>query len=304
MSPKAKGVYSTKEAAGTAVAGMTPRHATPRKKYWLVWEHGENYVEAQPINKNLVTIGQKRLVANYEFKDRFTREPDFVLEADSGNVRPIWKRGPDAPDSVPDIAEDIPDTAPEVAEDDKVDLDNELLEADLLEDVHEVQPVAEPEPEPPQAPAARREELEQVEREVRSTFGLALSHLKRGNTDRARELFEKVAETEAPFETEHKHMFNEFGINLRKSSLPDVALKHYLRALQLSPNDENLHHNLARVYWELGDMENCERELRKSLELNPHLGYSARFLRYLRKHPKKKRGLFSDLLPRKGGERS
>ncbi len=138
-------------------------------------------------------------------------------------------------------------------------------------------------------PTRERTELERVEREAQTAFALGVTHLKRGNTERARAIFAEIAETKADFLPEHKHMFNEFGIGLRKSAVHDLALRHYRRALELSRDDENLHHNMARVYWEMGDLDNCARYLEKSLELNPKLHESQLFLRFLQRQKQKKK---------------
>jgi len=53
---------------------------------------------------------------------------------------------------------------------------------------------------------------------------------------------------DAAFSGEHKHLFNDFGINLRKNEMYDQAVEYYARALELSPNDENLHYNIAKAH--------------------------------------------------------
>jgi len=336
MTQKVKGVYSTKGAARGASVGVGPGRSAPQKRLWLVFEHDENYVNVQPVNKNLVLYGQKRLVAVYEFENDFTPEPQFGVEGEGSSVRPVWRaqqepeakaRDDTAPlENVADLpfaehGQDAPDMGNPLADAESMELDDDSFEELFIDEEEDVPPASGPAPQapasrpepqpkqakPPEAPPQDKvrldlEALERLERDARSSFGLGLSHLKRGNKERALSLFEDVAAMEGDFEPEHKHMFNEFGINLRKSGLPDVALKHYRRALSLSPKDENLHHNIARIYWELNDMEGCERELLKSLELNPQLKYSEHFLRFLRRR-RRKRGLFHGLLPRMKGKR-
>lgn len=291
MSPDFKGVYSTQSAF---VPSLGKRTAT-QKRLWLVWEQDAATVVVQSLNKNLVPFGQKRLVARGEFERDYTSEPDFVLDRGNVTVRPLWKR-----DGVTEAGADF--GAPEgqaKEQGEKVDLDQEPL----IDRDEEVPSPAAPLPAPPPPPSVEQLEQIRVEREARTAFALGLSHLQRGNKDRARELFKQVADMEVDFAYEYKHMFNEFGINLRKSAMPELALEHYRRALALSPDDEHLRFNMARVYWDLGDMRNCEKYLNKSLEINPGLEYAARFLRYLRKHPKQKTKLFEGLLPFSGGKK-
>ncbi|MEF2145680.1 MAG: tetratricopeptide repeat protein [Desulfovibrionaceae bacterium] len=124
------------------------------------------------------------------------------------------------------------------------------------------------------------------ERNVRANFGIGLVYMERGDEDKAREVFERVVQIDAAFEDEHKHLFNEFGISLRKSGLFDEAVGYYVRALELAADDENLHYNLARAYYEKGNHPEAARELVKCLEMQPGHAEAKGFLASL-----KKRGL-------------
>ena len=52
---------------------------------------------------------------------------------------------------------------------------------------------------------------------------------------------------------EHKHLFNEFGIALRKKGMFGEAIRYYHRAIELTRKDENIYLNLARAHFEKGD---------------------------------------------------
>ena len=95
------------------------------------------------------------------------------------------------------------------------------------------------------------------EENVRANFGIGLTYLERGDNAKAQDIFQRLVKLEATFEPEHKHLFNEFGINLRKSKMLQESLDYYKRALELSPNDENLYMNIARVLLELKDISQC-----------------------------------------------
>lgn len=120
------------------------------------------------------------------------------------------------------------------------------------------------------------------EENVRANFGLGLTYLDRGDQAKANDIFERLVGLEAAFEEEHKHLFNDFGINMRKNKMYDQALQYYLRAEELVRNDEHLFHNIARCYFEKGNVDGCKEYLLKSLQLNPHLEASRQFWAYLK----------------------
>lgn len=119
------------------------------------------------------------------------------------------------------------------------------------------------------------------EENVRANFGIGLTYLERGDNAKAEDIFHRLVKLDATFEPEHKHLFNEFGINLRKSSMLNESMEYYQRALELSPNDENLYMNIARVLLELKDLPACVDNLLKALELSPRHEASLKFLAWL-----------------------
>lgn len=121
------------------------------------------------------------------------------------------------------------------------------------------------------------------EENVRANFGLGLTYMERGEPAKAGDIFERVVGLDAAFTPEHKHLFNEFGINLRKSKLLDQAVDYYTRALEITDNDENLYYNMARAYFERGDKEDCATNLAKALEINPDFEEAKKFLAYIEK---------------------
>ncbi len=118
---------------------------------------------------------------------------------------------------------------------------------------------------------------------VRANFGIGLCYIERGEQDKAREVFERVVHLDAAFLDEHKHLFNEFGINLRKAGMHDEAKDYYLRALELSPEDENLHYNLARAAFDKGEVKMAAQHLGACLKLNPGHPEARQFVDYLRR---------------------
>lgn len=120
------------------------------------------------------------------------------------------------------------------------------------------------------------------EEHVRANFGLGLTYLDRGDQLKANDIFERIVGLEAAFEEEHKHLFNDFGINMRKNRMYDQALQYYLRAEELVDDDEHLFHNIARCYFEKGDVNGCKKYLLRSLKVNPSLKESKMFWAYLK----------------------
>jgi tetratricopeptide (TPR) repeat protein len=120
------------------------------------------------------------------------------------------------------------------------------------------------------------------EQNVRANFGLGLTYLERGNVTKADDIFKRLVNIEATFKPEHKHLFNDFGISLRKNGMIDQALEYYHKAEELTENDENLYMNIARAYFEKGDFKQCYSYLKKSLALNPEMEEAGLFWLYLK----------------------
>ena len=119
------------------------------------------------------------------------------------------------------------------------------------------------------------------EENVRANFGLGITYLERGETAKADNIFERLVKLEAAFDSEHKHLFNEFGINLRKSGMLDQAIIYYNKAVELEQKDEHLFHNIARAYLDKKDIDNALTNLLISLKINPTLEASVKFLMWL-----------------------
>ncbi|KHK04000.1 tetratricopeptide repeat protein [Desulfovibrio sp. TomC] len=113
---------------------------------------------------------------------------------------------------------------------------------------------------------------------IRANFGLGLVYLALNKTDKATYIFDRLVRLEEAFEPQHKHLFNEFGINLRKKGLFAEALKYYFRARELSRDDDHLLLNIARVYFEQNQLPEAEGMAKEALALNPDLAEAKRLL--------------------------
>jgi len=119
------------------------------------------------------------------------------------------------------------------------------------------------------------------ENHIRSTFGLGLTYLDRAENDRANLVFCKLAKLKSAMRPEHKHLYNEFGMKLRKNGMLLQALRHYARALRLARNDEHLLCNIARVLFERGKHKAALAFLRKSLHVRPDFPEALTFKRHI-----------------------
>ncbi|MGE4297614.1 MAG: tetratricopeptide repeat protein [Desulfovibrionaceae bacterium] len=119
------------------------------------------------------------------------------------------------------------------------------------------------------------------EENIRATFGLGLTYLERHDKDKAEVVFRRLVRLKEAFEPRHKHLFNEFGIRLRKNGMHVPALKYYSRAYHLCRTDEHLVYNIARVYHERGMTAKASLYLRKALAINPDFKDGQEFLAYL-----------------------
>jgi len=119
------------------------------------------------------------------------------------------------------------------------------------------------------------------EENIRANFGLGLTYLDRGEGNKADDIFQRLVRLDAAFEKEHKHLFNEFGINLRKNKMTDQALSYYHRAEELSVRDDNLMFNIARVHFDKKEFAQAMEYLQKALALNPDHAQSRQFAEFL-----------------------
>ena len=119
------------------------------------------------------------------------------------------------------------------------------------------------------------------ENHIRASFGLGLTYLERGDSQNAHIVFRKLSRLEGTFNPEYKHLFNEFGIKLRKNGMFSQALGHYAKALRLSVKDENLHYNIARALLEKGRNKAAMRFVDSALALRPDFPEALRFKEYL-----------------------
>ncbi|MDR1243508.1 MAG: tetratricopeptide repeat protein [Deltaproteobacteria bacterium] len=116
---------------------------------------------------------------------------------------------------------------------------------------------------------------------IRATFGLGLTYMARGENAKAENILERIVKMEDAFDQEYKHLYNEFGIQLRKGKMTQKAVAYYKRALELSSQDENIYYNMARAHLDNQEPAAALEFLCKALELNPGFVEASQFLLWL-----------------------
>nr|WP_321259599.1 hypothetical protein [uncultured Pseudodesulfovibrio sp.] len=119
------------------------------------------------------------------------------------------------------------------------------------------------------------------EQNVRANFGIGLCLLARDEDDKARKVFDRIIKIESAFSEDHKHLFNEYGIALRKKKLTGQAVDYYKRALDLADNDENLWYNLARAHFDRKDWAKCGEAVSRCMALDATHPEGKKMLDYL-----------------------
>lgn len=132
--------------------------------------------------------------------------------------------------------------------------------------------------------AGRSQSLERtvdVEEKLRSDFSLALVRLA-SNRTAAIAAINGILDSSMPLTEEQKFVFSEFGVALRKRNLYTLATRCHEKAHELSPYDEHILFNLARVWYDAGKPVKAKECLTKALSIAPGFRAGQAFLDYLR----------------------
>ncbi len=122
---------------------------------------------------------------------------------------------------------------------------------------------------------------------LKAHLGKGKAHMSLGEVDKARESFEKISKIDDLYETENKHIFNEYGIELRRGELYDLAIENYKKAISIDAEDEALYFNISRAYMENGRMEEAVGGLEKALSINPDFKEAKMLLDAIKKNVSK-----------------
>jgi hypothetical protein len=119
-----------------------------------------------------------------------------------------------------------------------------------------------------------------IEEKFRTEFSMALIRLKNKRTE-ALQALDNLAKSRGPFNEEHKFMFTDCGLALRKRNLYVLANQFHQKARELSPDDEHVLFNLARVMYESGKIDKAREYLRLSLKISPDFAEGKDFLAFI-----------------------
>ena len=129
--------------------------------------------------------------------------------------------------------------------------------------------------------AARKAKI--VESKLRETFRQTLLRLKRPRERSAALLaLEQLAKTKEGITPSHKHMFRDFGVRLRQNSQPDLALLFSRKAVELAPEDDHAHFNLARILCSLGMYDEAATHIATALSMTSEEPLYFKLLEHIR----------------------
>lgn len=118
---------------------------------------------------------------------------------------------------------------------------------------------------------------------LRAIFGMGIATLAQGECEEGSTIFEKLMSIQFPFTPENKHLFNEFGIKMRKAGMLQEALQWYSKALEYCNMDPHLYYNLGRVHYEMAKLEVAVQNLETALNIEPDLIPAEKLLEVVRR---------------------
>ena len=129
-----------------------------------------------------------------------------------------------------------------------------------------------------------------TETRLRETFRQTLLRLKRPRERKAAlTALEQLAQSTEDICTAHKHMFRDFGVSLRQNSQLALALLFSRRVVELAPNDDHAHFNLARILCLMGQFDEAAAHVRTAMNMGGEEPLYFRMLVHIRKEMLQKR---------------
>lgn len=113
---------------------------------------------------------------------------------------------------------------------------------------------------------------------VEANVSLGQVYAEQKQFTKLRNVMDKLMSNDDIFREEQRHQFNEFGISLRKQGLLEDAIRFYRKALEVNEQDEHLHFNIARAFYEKELREQCLDHLFEALRINPEFMEASEFL--------------------------
>lgn len=222
--------------------------ASQRKVLYFVWEVETGSFVVQKLNNAFQPVAEPERMTGDVFNQRFTPEPAILVMP----VRAL------------DMSRVVGRFVPPPQEEQPTDVFGEP------------------------SPAERERRARLVESGMRETFRKAVLRLKRPKERQtAFATLEQLAAVQEGIQPQHKHMFRDFGARLRQMSYPVAALAFGRRVLDLSPDDDHAHFNMARILCALGEYEAAMKHLQRAILLDGREPVYARMMQYIRSEQKR-----------------
>ncbi len=121
----------------------------------------------------------------------------------------------------------------------------------------------------------------------KANLGMGSVQCSKQNFDKLASIVKKLLNNDEVFIEEQRQEFNLFAISLRKQALFDDAINFYSKAIEINGEDENLHFNIARAYFDAGENSDALVHIDKALKIAPNLEWAIKFKKYIMKKAKK-----------------
>ncbi len=102
---------------------------------------------------------------------------------------------------------------------------------------------------------------------LKAHLGKGKAHMALGDVEKAKESFQNLSEIDSLYDKDNKHVFNEYGIQLRRGKMYDLAIDNYNKAIAIDPDDEALYFNAGRAYYEADMQKEAVEHLEKAMAL-------------------------------------
>lgn len=286
--------------------------ASRSKTHFFVWELPDGAFAVQELNAAFQPVAEVERISAKSFTREFKAEPNILAmpvvtpDLSQFEPRPVAPQ----PDNAAPSAQQPARKAAEVPAAKPAFTPLEMPKAKLPDSVQVVTGKADQPPLPfptrtttgvtsvrydegqaPAVPAATRKayDLEAarkakvVETKLRETFRQTLLRLKRPRERKAALLaLEQLAQSNEGITPSHKHMFRDFGVRLRQNSQPDLALLFSRKAVELAPEDDHAHFNLARILCSLGMYDEAAAHVATALSVSSEEPLYFKLLEHIR----------------------
>lgn len=205
-------------------------HGAVHQRLFFVWALPSKKFAVQRLDSSFKPVDMIKSISEATFKAQYTHEPSIM-------AIPQGEQIPDGgvADTVATTATDTPDATGAAG-----------------------------------APQDAQLEIAQTEALARQHYAQAVTRLARPQERKAAQTALKtLAELEEGIVREHRFMFADFGIGMRKKKEYDLALAFCRRVISLDPNDDHAHFNVARVLCDMNKLDDAEEHVLTAISMYP-----------------------------------